>query len=79
MYVGRVGQNFRSIYSLPTNDEEGTWVNPVPPITILLGITAVSLAGFPVTLTVYKSCQLILALQQCQHSTLNYEGYTMTR
>ena len=37
----------------------------MPPIPILLGITAVSLAGFPIPLTVYQSFQLILALQKC--------------
>ena len=26
MYVGRIGQNFGIIYSLPTNYEEGAWV-----------------------------------------------------
>ena len=48
----------------------------MPPIPILLGITAVSHSGFPIPLTVYLSCQLILALKQCQNSDLNYEGYT---
>ena len=40
---------------------------------------AVSLAGLPILLKVYQSCQLILALQKCQHSALNYEGYTTTQ
>ena len=40
---------------------------------------AVSLACFPIPMTVYQSFQLILALQNCQPSVLNYEGYKTTQ
>ena len=51
----------------------------MPIIPILLGIMAVSLACFPIPMTVYQSFQLILALQNCQPSVLNYEGYKTTQ